>query len=354
MKLSSLSRRGSRDIRPDPLLQGSNAPQSTAMAFLKTLNPLLRRNRTLPNPTPPISHYTFSAPFRTAVSPAASPFAAAAARSHALFSSREPLFRSSTPWMLSQFPRPFTAAAAFRANLHRARAVAGGGAQAVADAVRWEPKRVYGSEAADEGAGGGEKFLNLPNLVSLGRMASGPLIGWMIVNGWYLPAFGTLALSGASDWLDGFLARKMGINSVIGSYLDPLSDKVLICSVAVAMVEKELLHPGLVGLVVVRDFLLVGGAFYKRASSLGWKWNSWSDFANLDAIHREKVQPLFISKVNTVFQLMLVAGALLQPEYGTEETQNYITYLSWLVATTTMASTVGYGVKYYQIRPRRR
>ncbi|KAM0901902.1 hypothetical protein ACQ4PT_019653 [Festuca glaucescens] len=325
------------------------------MAFLKTLNPLLRRNRTLPNPSSPLFHDTFFAPFRTAVSPAAPPFAASAAvRPHVLASSRGPLFLSPAPWMLSQSPRPFTAAAAFGAKLHRARAIGGGGAQAVADAVRWEPKRVYGSEAADEGAGRGERFLNLPNLVSLGRMASGPLIGWMIVNGWYLPAFGTLALSGASDWLDGFLARKMGINSVIGSYLDPLADKVLICSVAVAMVEKELLHPGLVGLVVVRDFLLVGGAFYKRASSLGWKWNSWSDFANLDAIHREKVEPLFISKVNTVFQLMLVAGALLQPEYGTEETQNYITYLSWLVATTTMASTVGYGVKYYQIRPRRR
>uniref|UniRef100_A0ACD5WG74 Uncharacterized protein n=1 Tax=Avena sativa TaxID=4498 RepID=A0ACD5WG74_AVESA len=293
------------------------------MAFLKTLNPLLRRNRTLSNPTSPLSHYTFFAPFRTTyVSPAAAPFAAAAAvRPHVLLGSS---------WMLSQSPRPFAAAAAaaFPAKLHRARAaIGGGGAQAVADAVRWEPKRDYGSEAADKGAGGGEKFLNLPNLVSLGRMASGPLIGWMIVNGWYLPAFGTLALSGASDWLDGFLARKMGINSVIGSYLDPLADKVLICSVAVAMVEKELLHPGLVGLVVVRDLLLVGGAFYKRASSLGWKWNSWSDFSNLDAIQREKVEPLFISKVNTVFQLMLVAGALLQPEYGTEETHNYITYL---------------------------
>ena len=81
--------------------------------------------------------------------------------------------------MLPQYPRPFAAAAAaLRAQLHAARAVAGGGAQAVADAVWWEPKRVYGSEAADEGAGRGERFLNLPNLVSLGRMASGPLIGW--------------------------------------------------------------------------------------------------------------------------------------------------------------------------------
>ncbi|KAE8796383.1 UDP-sugar-dependent glycosyltransferase 52 [Hordeum vulgare] len=50
-----------------------------------------------------------------------------------------------------------------------------GNVQALADAVRWDPKQVYGGEAA--GAGGGEKFLNLNNLVSIGRMASRPLIG---------------------------------------------------------------------------------------------------------------------------------------------------------------------------------
>ncbi|KAL6614347.1 hypothetical protein ACP70R_036617 [Stipagrostis hirtigluma subsp. patula] len=328
------------------------------MAFLKTLNPLIRRNPTpIPNPRPLLSLHTFlasSSPTAAAASPAAVPFAAAA-HPHVPIRSGGPLFLSSPPWMLSQSATPLTAAAAaLGAKLRRARALAGGGAQAVADAVRWEHSRISGGEAVEAVrfvAGGGERFLNAPNLVSIARMVSGPVIGWMIVNEWYLPAFATLALSGASDWLDGFLARKMGINSVFGSYLDPLADKVLIGCVAVAMVEKDLLHPGLVGLVVMRDLLLVGGAFYKRASSLRWKWKSWSDFVNLDAIHREKVEPLFISKVNTVFQLMLVAAALLQPEFGTEETQNYITLLSWLVATTTITSTIGYGVKYYRIRP---
>uniref|UniRef100_A0A453FQ83 Uncharacterized protein n=1 Tax=Aegilops tauschii subsp. strangulata TaxID=200361 RepID=A0A453FQ83_AEGTS len=126
--------------------------------------------------------------------------AAAAAHPRVLARSRSgPLLPSSSPWTLPRSATPFTTAAAFRSKLHRARAIAGGSAQALADAVRWEPKRVYGGEAA--GPGGGEKFLNLPNLVSIGRMASGPLIGWMIMNEWYLPAFGTLALSGASDWV---------------------------------------------------------------------------------------------------------------------------------------------------------
>ncbi|XP_039114525.1 CDP-diacylglycerol--glycerol-3-phosphate 3-phosphatidyltransferase 1, chloroplastic isoform X1 [Dioscorea cayenensis subsp. rotundata] len=193
---------------------------------------------------------------------------------------------------------------------------------------------------------GKEKLLNLPNLISISRMVSGPFIGWMIINEWYIPAFCGLAISGATDWLDGFVARKMNINSVFGSYLDPLADKVLIGCVALAMVKVDLLHPGLVGLVLFRDIALVGGAVYKRASNLGWKVKSWSDFVNLDATHREKVEPLFISKANTVFQLLLVAAALLQPEFGTTETQLYITYLSWLVASTTIASWAGYGVKY--------
>ncbi|GAB2216557.1 hypothetical protein Droror1_Dr00024332, partial [Drosera rotundifolia] len=82
----------------------------------------------------------------------------------------------------------------------------------------------------------------------------------MIVNEWYLPAFSNLAVAGVNDWLDGFLARKMGINFVVGSYIDPPADKVLIRCVVLAMMENNLLHPGLVGLVVARDVALTGGA----------------------------------------------------------------------------------------------
>ncbi|CAK9146837.1 unnamed protein product [Ilex paraguariensis] len=172
-----------------------------------------------------------------------------------------------------------------------------------------------------------DSFVNLPNLISMSRLLSGPLLGWMITQEMYLPAFVGLAISGATDWLDGYVARKMGINSVVGSYLDPLADKVLIGCIALAMVDRGLLHPGLVGLVVLRDVALIGGAIYKRASSLEWEWKSWYDFFNLDGTSPQKVEPLLLSKVNTVFQLVLVAAALLQPEFGTEETQSYITYL---------------------------
>ncbi|QHO21200.1 Cardiolipin synthase (CMP-forming) [Arachis hypogaea] len=130
----------------------------------------------------------------------------------------------------------------------------------------------------------------LPPLHLLDRVDQNP--DRMIMNEMYTSAMVGLAISGASDWLDGYVARKMKIDSVVGSYLDPLADKVLIACVALAMVHQDLLHPALVGIVVFRDVFLVGGAVYLRASSLGWKWKSWSDFVNLDGTSRQKIEPL--------------------------------------------------------------
>lgn len=209
----------------------------------------------------------------------------------------------------------------------------------------------HAKNVSGSGSGGlVESFVNWPNIISMSRLLSGPFLGWMIIHEMYVPAFIGLAISGATDWLDGYVARKMGINSVVGSYLDPLADKVLIGCVALAMVDKGLLHPELVGLIVLRDLALVGGAVYKRASDLDWKWRSWFDFFNLDGTRPQKVEPLYLSKVNTVFQLVLVTAALLQPEFGTQETQSYITYLSWLVASTTVGSTAAYGVQHLKSR----
>ena len=57
----------------------------------------------------------------------------------------------------------------------------------------------------------------------------------MILHNLWGPAVISLAVAGASDWLDGYLARRLGQGSVLGSYLDPLADKVLICSTVAAL-----------------------------------------------------------------------------------------------------------------------
>lgn len=283
-------------------------------------------------------------------------------RSRFLFPIGGPLFLCNPPWKLSQSATPLLLQPHVASYLIKPRALNLLPKPSFPHNLRFRPaydaqklltkgvaEKYRNASAIDAPGSHGaitDSYFNLPNYISFARLLSGPLLGWMIANDMYSYAFIGLAISGATDWLDGYMARKMGINSVVGSYLDPLADKVLIGCVVLAMVDKDLIHPGLVSLVVLRDFALVGGAVYIRASSLGLQWNSWHDFFNLDGPHAQKVEPLLISKLNTVLQLVLVAAALLQPEYGNEETRFFIYILSWVVASTTVASTAAYGAQY--------
>lgn len=332
------------------------------MAIFRSLKALIKKNPSRFKTFLTTTTCTISAPFSplsSFPSQPLSPFGYHSTRllsplSKLIFPFHGPLFLSSPPWKLLQSATPLYVQGN-RIILHRVEALNSGfnllrrtnlPLRIGFGSVSSGPHLLDRSDSNTTNDNLVHGFVNLPNLISVSRLISGPFLGWMISNGWYSSAMVGLAISGATDWLDGYTARKLGINSVVGSYLDPLADKVLIGCVALAMVQNDLLHPGLVALVVGRDVLLVSGAVYQRANSLGWKWRSWHDFFNLDGSSPQKVEPLFISKVNTVFQLVLVAAALLQPEFGTQETELYVTLLSWLVASTTVASTAAYGAQF--------
>ncbi|PIN21144.1 CDP-alcohol phosphatidyltransferase/Phosphatidylglycerol-phosphate synthase [Handroanthus impetiginosus] len=334
------------------------------MAIFRSLKTLISQSlRNQSNCAPSRAFFSLSS---SCASPIPTPFLLPSdsyIRRHILFRSRflfpvgGPLFLSNPPWKLSQAATPLLLQSDAVLNFLKLRALKLIHRPPFPYNLGYDAPRLLNESGSGNGAevdavvgdsGISESYLNLPNFISFTRLLSGPLLGWMIVHDMYSSAFVGLAISGATDWLDGYVARRMKINSVVGSYLDPLADKVLIGCVALAMVDTGLLNPGLVAIVVLRDVALVAGAVYKRASSLGWKWNSWHDFINLNGAHSEKVEPLLISKVNTVFQLVLVAAALLQPGYGNEETQLYINYLSWLVASTTVASTAAYGLQHWR------
>lgn len=190
-----------------------------------------------------------------------------------------------------------------------------------------------------------QDVFNWPNAISFGRLLSGPFLAWLILEGFSRTALCGLLFAGASDWLDGYIARKKGIDSVVGTYLDPLADKVLIGSVTLSMAQAGYLHPALVALVVARDAALVGGSVIYRAYYLNWKWSNWKDFFDIAGGTVQKVKPLFISKVNTMFQLALIGTALVQPAFGIEDTYSLIPLLSWSVVFTTCASWMSYGLK---------
>lgn len=193
-----------------------------------------------------------------------------------------------------------------------------------------------------------EEVVNWPNAISISRLLSGPLLAWMITQGLAKSALICLVIAGGSDWLDGYMARRQGINSVLGSYLDPLADKVLVGCVAVSMAYSGLLHPALVALIVARDGALLVGSFVYRAYSLRWQWSGLGEFFKIGKGGVEKVEPLYISKVNMVLQLALVGTALMLPALEMQDTYSLVPILSWSVVATTTLSWAGYGWIYFR------
>src|SRR5262245_65938680 len=81
----------------------------------------------------------------------------------------------------------------------------------------------------------GPDALNLPNLITIARILLVPVIVWAIGSGEMLAAFILFLAAGVSDAIDGFLAKRFGMASELGSYLDPLADKALIVSIYLAL-----------------------------------------------------------------------------------------------------------------------
>ena len=117
----------------------------------------------------------------------------------------------------------------------------------------------------------------------------------------------------------------MKLTTVLGSYLDPLADKALFAPVAVAMAVTHLLPPWLVVLSVGRDVALVAGAFVFRAKAMGWRVTSpreffrmvpASDGATAGSHAAPRVQPLLVSKLNTVLQIGTATAALATAAWG--------------------------------------
>jgi cardiolipin synthase (CMP-forming) len=100
------------------------------------------------------------------------------------------------------------------------------------------------------------RIVTVPNLISLLRLALVPVFAVLIVRGEDVWALGVLAVSGFSDWLDGFIARRFDQVSGLGKVLDPAADRLFILVTLVALVWRDAIPLWLVLALVTRDLLL--------------------------------------------------------------------------------------------------
>lgn len=129
--------------------------------------------------------------------------------------------------------------------------------------------RVFDIGAKDGPQTVSDRVVTVPNLLSFARLAALPIIYLDLVTDRYVRALVLLAVFAATDWLDGYVARRFDQVSKLGKLLDPISDRVLFLVVGVGFVVADLLPLWALLLLLVRDVavLLVGGVLLARGAS---------------------------------------------------------------------------------------
>ena len=142
--------------------------------------------------------------------------------------------------------------------------------------------------------------MTIPNFITILRFLLGPAVILLLLDGekgWALLCF---ALAGASDAVDGFIARHFNQQSQLGAYLDPIADKLLLVSVFVVLGIMAELPVWLVVVAVSRDAMIVCAVVLSSVMS-----------------NPVVVKPLLVSKANTAVQIVLVIVVLMELAFET-------------------------------------
>ncbi|MGA2834938.1 MAG: CDP-alcohol phosphatidyltransferase family protein [Terracidiphilus sp.] len=176
------------------------------------------------------------------------------------------------------------------------------------------------------------RYRTAPNALTLLRICLAPFLVAAILNGQYLLGFCLFVAAGLTDALDGLLARLLKQRSVLGEYLDPVADKLLLSTLFLVLLHKGLMPTTVTVLVFGRDvgILVVAAILYAAAG-------------------RREFSPSLLGKANTVAQVAAVAAVLLQQ----------LTSAQWVVAfrlvalDATIGLTVASGLHYAWLAARR-
>jgi cardiolipin synthase (CMP-forming) len=113
------------------------------------------------------------------------------------------------------------------------------------------------SRTAETSQVGSRRLWTIPNVLSLLRLCAVPVFVWLFVTGREEAAVMVYAVGASSDFLDGYIARRMGSVTEVGKLLDPLADRIFIAALAVALVVSDALPVWLAVAVVARDILVL-------------------------------------------------------------------------------------------------
>ncbi len=166
--------------------------------------------------------------------------------------------------------------------------------------------------------------MTIPNLITIMRFLMVPAVVYALLLGQMMPAFIIFILAGVSDGVDGFVARHFNQQSELGAYLDPIADKLLLVCVFIMLAVLGHLPQWLAILAVSRDVLIIMAVILSSVMGKPVSMN-----------------PLFVSKANTAFQIALVGVVLAELAFDIIFGELHV-ILVYCVAVLTVLSAAAY------------
>jgi cardiolipin synthase (CMP-forming) len=175
-------------------------------------------------------------------------------------------------------------------------------------------------------------FRSAPNLLTLMRICLAPFLVAAILEGHYHLSFILFVGAGLTDALDGLLARWLKQRSMLGHYLDPVADKLLLSTLFLVLLHKGLMPVLVTVLVFGRDvgILVVAALLYA-------------------AVGRREFHPSVFGKANTLAQIAAVAAVLLLQLTGA----GWVVVFRKIALDATIVLTIASGLHYAWIVSRR-
>jgi cardiolipin synthase (CMP-forming) len=172
----------------------------------------------------------------------------------------------------------------------------------------------------------------MPNLLTIGRICLAPFLVSAVLEGKFLLGFVLFVAAGITDALDGTLARVLKQRTVLGQYLDPVADKLLLSTLFLVLTHMNLIPVRVTVMVFGRDLgiLVVAAILYA-------------------AVGRRDFKPSGFGKANTLAQIIAVAAVLLSQS-------NHATWVVWLrslALDATVVLTIASGLHYAWLITRR-
>lgn len=125
--------------------------------------------------------------------------------------------------------------------------------------------------------------MNKPNKLTIARMIIVPFLVIFLLTGWGGEANRYISLTlfvvaSVTDWFDGYLARKNNLVTNFGKFMDPLADKLLVCSAMICMIDLKRLSAWFVIIIIAREFIISGFRLIAAENGIVIAANYWGKF----------------------------------------------------------------------------